>query len=121
MKKYLPAHLAQLNRGMNLVNQTNHIPQEEVNSNAHNYYNEMNKIFQLCLEKLSGDKLEVLRTTQQKWQDQYDQRLSEYLSEHNANNMKDLVDQSMYYQLWGMMLKEIFYLINLYYDNHFYI
>lgn len=98
--------------------------QEEVNSNASNYYNgcynEMNKIYQLCLEKLSGDELEVLRSTQQKWQDQYDQRLSEYLSEHNANNMEDLVDQSMYYQLGDMMLKEIFYLINLYYDNHFY-
>jgi uncharacterized protein YecT (DUF1311 family) len=98
--------------------------QKEINSKASNYhkgcYNEMNKIYQLCLEKLSGDQLEVLRTTQQKWQDQYDQRLSEYLSEHNANNMEDLVDQSMYYQLGDTMLKEIFYLINLYYDNHFY-
>ncbi|WP_277409538.1 hypothetical protein [Lacrimispora xylanisolvens] len=98
--------------------------QEEVNSNARNYYNdcynEMNKIFQLCLEKLSGDELEVLRTTQQKWQDRYDQRLSEYFSEHNANNMKDLVDQSVYYQLGDMMLNEIFYLINLYYNNNFY-
>ncbi len=55
---------------------------EEVNSNARNYYkgcyNEINKIYQLCLEKLSGDELEVLRTIQQKWKDHYDQRLSEY-------------------------------------------
>lgn len=95
--------------------------QEEVNSNARNYYNDCyNEIFQLCLEKLSGDELEVLRTTQQKWQDRYDQRLSEYFSEHNANNMKDLVDQSVYYQLGDMMLNEIFYLINLYYNNNFY-
>jgi len=94
--------------------------QKGVNLNAHNYYNgcynEMNKIFQLCLEKLSGDELEALRTTQQKWQDHYDLRLSEYLSEHNANNMEDLVDQSMYYQLGDMMLGNTFYLINLYYD-----
>lgn len=98
--------------------------QEEVNLNASNYYNgcynEMNKIFKLYLEKLSGDELEVLRTTQQEWKEHYDQRLSEYLSEHNANNMEDLVDQSMYYQLGDMMLKEVFYLINLFYDNHFY-
>lgn len=94
------------------------------NSNARNYYNgcynEMIKIFQLCLEKLSGDELEVLRTTQQMWQDRYDQRLSDYLSEHNANNMENLVDQSIYYQLGDLMLNEIFYLINLYYDNHSY-
>ncbi len=55
--------------------------------------------------KLSGDELEVLRTTQQEWQEHYDQRLSKYLSEHNAYNMEDLVDQSMYYQLGDMMLK----------------
>ena len=76
--------------------------QEEVNLNARNYYNgcynEMNKIFKLCLEKLTGDELEALRTTQQEWQEHYDKRLSEYLSEHNANNMEDLVDQSKYYQ-----------------------
>ncbi|PPK83164.1 hypothetical protein BXY41_101227 [Lacrimispora xylanisolvens] len=98
--------------------------QEEVNLNARNYkngcYNEMNKIFKLCLEKLSEDELEVLRTTQQEWQEHYDQRLSEYLSEHNANNMEDLVDQSMYYELGDMMLRKTFLLINLYYDYHFY-
>lgn len=95
--------------------------QEEVNSNARNYYNgcynEMNKIYQLCLEKLSGHELEVLRNTQQKWKDHYDQRLSEFLNSHNADNMDDLVDQSMYYQLGDIMLKESFYLINLYYGN----
>ncbi|NNJ30354.1 lysozyme inhibitor LprI family protein [Lacrimispora defluvii] len=98
--------------------------QEEVNTNARNYYNgcykEMNKIYQLCLEKLSGDELKVLSTTQQEWQDRYDQRLSEYLSEHNANNMNDLVDQSMYYQLGDIMLRKTFYLVNLYYDYYFY-
>ena len=98
--------------------------QEEVNLNARNYYNgcynEMNKIFKLCLEKLTGDELEALRTTQQEWQEHYDKRLSEYLSEHNANNMEDLVDQSMYYQLGDMMLRKTFYLINLYYYYHIY-
>lgn len=98
--------------------------QKEVNLNAYNYYNgcynEMNKIFQLCLEKTPGNELEVLKTTQQKWQDHYDQRLSEYLSEHKANNMEELVDQSLYYQLGDMMLRKTFYLINLYYDYHFY-
>lgn len=98
--------------------------QEEVNSNARNYYNgcynEMNKTYQLCLEKLSVDELEVLRTTQRKWQDRYDQKLTEYLSQHNANNMEDLVDQSMYYELGDMMLRKTFLLINLYYDYHFY-
>lgn len=98
--------------------------QKEVNLNAYNYYNgcynEMNKIFQLCLEKTPGNELEVLKTTQQKWQDHYDQRLSEYLSEHKANNMEELVDQSLYYQLGDMMLRKTFYLINLYCDYHFY-
>lgn len=70
--------------------------------------------------KLSGDELEVLRTTLQKWQDRYDQKLSEYLNQHNANNMEDLVDQSMYYELGDMILRKTFYLINLYYDNSFY-
>jgi len=98
--------------------------QEEFNSNARNYYKgcneEMNKIYQSGLEKLSGDDLEALSTEQRRWQDEFDQRLSEFLSEHDANSMEDLVDQSWYYQLGDMMLKETFSLINLYYDNHFY-
>jgi hypothetical protein len=98
--------------------------QEKVNSNARNYYNgcynEMNKIFQLSLEKSSGDELEVLRTSQQKWKDHYDQRLSEFLSEHNANSMENLVDQSINYELGDLILKETLYLINFYYDNNFY-
>ena len=98
--------------------------QEELNSNARNYYdgcyNEMNNIYQLCLKKSSGDELEVLRNTQQEWQDHYDERLFEYLIEHNSNNMEDLVDQSMYYQLGDIMLRKTFYLANLYYDCYFY-
>jgi hypothetical protein len=98
--------------------------QEEINSNARNYFkgcnDEMNKIYQLCLENLSGDELDALSTEQQRWQENFNQRLSGFLNEHHVNSMEDLVDQSWYYELGDMMFKQTFYLINFYYDNHFY-
>lgn len=98
--------------------------QEEANANARSYYNgcndEMNKIYQLCLEKLSGDELEALSTEQQRWKENFNRRLSGFLSDHLVNSMDDLTDQSGYYEYGDMMLRRTFSLINLYYDNDFY-
>lgn len=98
--------------------------QEETNANNKSYYNscndEMNKIYQLCLEKLSGDEREALTTDQKNWQESFNQRLSEYLSEYCVNSMDDLERQSGYYTFGTIMLKRTISLINLYYDCHFY-
>lgn len=98
--------------------------QEKINSNAQSYYNgcndEMNKIYQLCLEKLSNGEREDLINEQQRWQENFNQRLSGFLSDHLVNSMDDLADQSGYYEFGDMMLRRTFCLINLYYDDHFY-
>ena len=98
--------------------------QEEANANARSYYNgcndEMNKIYQLCLEKLSGDELEALSAEQQRWKQNFNRRLSGFLSDHLVNSIEDLTDQSGYYEFGDMMLRRTFSLINLYYDNDFY-
>lgn len=80
----------------------------------------MNKIYQLCLEKLSGDELEALSSEQQRWQENFNRRLSGFLSDHLVNSMEDLTDQSGYYEFGDMMLRRTFSLINPYYDYDFY-
>ena len=59
----------------------------------------MNKIYQLCLEKLSGDELEDLSAEQQRWQENFNRRFSGFLSDHLVNGMEDLTDQSGYYEI----------------------
>jgi len=98
--------------------------QEEINTNARSFYNgcndEMNKFYRLCSEKLSGDELETLSTEQQRWQENFNQRFSGFLSDHLVDSMDDLADQSWYNDFGNMMLKRTLYLLNLYYDDHFY-
>lgn len=98
--------------------------QEETNISNKNYYyscnEEMNKIYQLCLEKLSGDERESLITEQKYWHENFNQRLSEYLSEYQVNSIDDLERQSGYYSFGTIMLKRTISLVNLYYDCHIY-
>lgn len=98
--------------------------QEKINENAQRYYNgckdEMNKIYQMYLDKLTNSDREALIKEQQRWQENFDQRLSRFLSDHLVNSMDDLTDQSGYFEFGDMMLRRTFYLINLYYDYHFY-
>lgn len=76
------------------------------------YYNacndEMNKLYELCLEKLTGDEKDNLINIQSKWQENLDKVLS--------NNVSDIP----YYYCGNILFRRTFYLLNIYYDYHFY-
>lgn len=98
--------------------------QEELNTSAKEYYNncikEMDKIYQLCIGKLSKEKSNKLNENQQAWQENMNQRLAIELSNFHVNSIDDLEDQHLYYIYGDIVFKRIFYLINTYYDFHFY-
>nr|WP_297935139.1 hypothetical protein [uncultured Lachnoclostridium sp.] len=67
---------------------------------------EMNKIYNMCLKKLKDDKKESLMNSQSKW--------LEHLKSLLSN------DKVPYYKCGNMLFRRTFYLVNLYYDYHFY-
>lgn len=96
---------------------------EEYKTNAQSYYDscyeEMEKIYHLCQEKLSGAALGDLETEQQCWE------------ESNANKLKNLYEVDsmdelderylyLYYKYGDIALRRTLRLINLYYDFPFY-
>lgn len=84
--------------------------EERVNVSPKGYYNscyeEMDKIYRLCKEKLSDAELEELEENQRIW--------DEYLGQCMEKVMPD------YFFYGDMVLRRTCYLINLYYGNHFY-
>ena len=100
--------------------------QEESYADSKNYYEscilEMEKIYQLCAERLSGSRLEELEAGQQRWQENFDLRLAEELGSHRSIEELDYPKiEYTYYEYGDMILRRIFALINVYYDNDFYV
>lgn len=94
--------------------------QDEQNDIAKKYYNscieEMDKIFQMCNEKMSKDDFETLSNNQLCWKENLEQEMSQFLDEHQVNSMDELKEQSKYF-VWGnMVLRRVCYLINVYYE-----
>ena len=100
--------------------------QEESCTDSKNYYEsctlEMEKIYQLCAERLSGSQLEELEAGQQRWQENFDLRLAKELGSHRSIEELDYPKITYtYYEYGDMILRRIFALINVYYDNEFYV
>lgn len=96
---------------------------EEYNKNAKEYYYsclaEMNKVYELCTDKLSGLELTALEEEQREWQEGIDLRLAKDLwPTYYSVEQKDSWD--LYYTYGSMILTRAFHLVNMYYDCHFY-
>lgn len=89
--------------------------QQDLNTDAKKYYDscteELNKTYQLCISKLSGDKLEKLEMEQQQWQDVMNQGLAEQIQGG---------EQTSYYTYGDKFLRRTLHLVNLYYGYDFY-
>ena len=76
---------------------------EEYRIDAQNYYtgsqHEMNRIYQLCQEKLSGQELEELKIEQDKWQENFDKRLNQELSDKHLDNIEEMLDFEYRYNI----------------------
>lgn len=100
-------------------------PEEEY-ADAKSYYDgcnkEMEKIYQLCQEKLSGSALEALADEQQTWERSNGRELSEALRNSNFDSMEKLEERMrLFYLTYGdIALRRTFRLINLYYGHEFY-
>ena len=98
--------------------------QEEFNIDSKQYYygckDELNKIYQLCMEKLSGNKLEELEAEQQHWQETIEHRLLIDLQANQVSDIEELDKWTIYYTYGDMLLRRTIHLINVYYDVHFY-
>lgn len=100
-------------------------PEEEY-ADAKSYYDgcskEMEKIYQLCQEKLSGSALEALTDEQQIWERSNGRELRETLRNSNFDSMEKLEERMrLFYLTYGdIALRRTFKLINLYYGHDFY-
>lgn len=99
--------------------------QSEINQDAKAYYNccnnEMDKIFMLCKDELSGVDLEELEKGQIQWQETINRRMgSEVYELKKVHSIEELKDQRLYYTYGDIILQRIFYLIDLYYECDFY-
>lgn len=83
--------------------------EEEFHADGKSYYdgcfNELNKIYQLCTEKLTGEALEVLAAEQQRWEDE---------------NGKEPEQDALYYEYGDKAFRRVLRLINMYYGYEFY-
>lgn len=100
---------------------------EEYKESAIKYYDscvcEMNKIYQLCEQKLTGEELETFQKEQQRWQADYEQRLNKELEKYQIDSVEGLLeidDRYRYYSYGDIVLRRIFRMIDIYYDFHFY-
>lgn len=97
---------------------------EEFNADAKSYYDgcyeEMNRIYQLCQERLSGEALEDLNAEQQRWEESNAEALEEELRNYHAASIEELEDRTLYYTYGDIALRRTIRLINLYYGFDFY-
>ncbi|MCM1537097.1 MAG: hypothetical protein NC254_01720 [bacterium] len=97
---------------------------EEFNADAKSYYDgcyeEMNRIYQLCQERLSGEMLEALNVEQQHWEESNAETLEERLQVYYADSIEELEDRTLYYTYGDIALRRTIRLINLYYGFDFY-
>lgn len=97
---------------------------EKFNADAKSYYDgcyeEMNRIYQLCQERLSGEALEALNAEQQRWEESNAATLEERLQVYYADSIEELEDRTLYYTYGDIALRRTIRLINLYYGFDFY-
>ncbi len=80
----------------------------------------MNRIYQLCQERLSGEALEALNVEQQRWEESNAKTLEERLQVYYADSIEELEDRTLYYTYGDIALRRTIRLINLYYGFDFY-
>lgn len=96
---------------------------EQFHADADSYYagcmNEMNKIYQLCQGKLSGQILESLQVEQEDWQQELDLRLKSDLNKMHNNSLESVEEQEsiLYYNYGDVMFRRTLDLISIYYDS----
>ncbi len=94
----------------------------ETKNQAHKkyYYNsiaEMETIFKLCQEKLTGTELASLEEEQLLWQEGIEARLVSDLYKHNnVESIEELANWTLYRNYGDMYLRRTAYLINIYYN-----
>ena len=97
---------------------------EELNADARSYYDgcyeEMNRIYQLCQERLSGEALEALNAEQRRWEESNAEALEEELRNDHAASIEELEDRTLYDTYGDIVLRRTLRLINLYYGFDFY-
>lgn len=84
---------------------------------------EMDKIYQLCQEKLSGEALEALQEEQERWLENYKRRTNRELAVSKLGNMDELLESDIGHKYWiygDMILRRTLALIDLYYEWDFY-
>lgn len=96
---------------------------EEYKTYAQSYYGgcyeEMEKIYHLCQEKLTGAALANLETEQQRWEKSNANELKKL---YEVNDIEELDERHLYlyYKYGDIALRRTLRLINLYYDFPFY-
>lgn len=97
---------------------------EEYNANGKSYYNgcydELNKIYQLCQESLSGEALESLTEEQRHWEESSRNMLEEDLQKLYISSIDEQEKKYLYYSYGDLALRRTLALINMYYDYDFY-
>lgn len=87
------------------------------------YYNciaELNKIYELCIGRLTGNELEEFKAAQQVWQEGIDLRLAEDLcNSGQACSIEELDKWVLYYNYGDMILRRTLHLVNIYYGCQF--
>ena len=90
--------------------------QEERNASAIAYYQscqeELNTIYQLCLENLSEDVAGKIVVDQQEWEKNFDWRKEKEFGNLQTDIPENSEDQTLYYTLGDMTLRRICYLAN---------
>lgn len=90
--------------------------QEERNTSAIAYYQncreELNTIYQLCLENLSEDVAGKIVVDQQEWEKNFDWRKEKEFGNLQTDIPENSEDQTLYYTLGDMTLRRICYLAN---------
>ena len=91
--------------------------QKERNVSAIEYYQscqeELDAIYQLCLENLSEDAVEEMVEDQQEWEKNFNWRREKELGNQQTDTPENLEDQTLYYTLGDMILRRICYLADI--------
>ena len=99
---------------------------EQYRADAKSYYEgceeEMNRIYELCMEKLSGQDLEKFQAEQQQWQVEINLKMLDDLNDSYYNSIEALTEKasSLYFECGDRLFRRTLYLINFYYDSEFY-
>jgi len=100
-------YLDSLSYLLNLTYDYSQKTEEEFHAHGKSYYDgcfeELNKIYRLCTEKLTGEALETLTVEQQRWE------------EENGNEPEEAV---LFYEYGDKALRRTLRLINIYYDYY---